>query len=138
CMLALRQPRHFKTNNVIPLDKNICAEFNNPEKHHIFPRHFLRKNKIDGEYLLANFCFIPAELNKEILSQEPSKYFAEYQNVNNDFEDTLKVQLVTYDEAIKNNDYKEFVNTRSKAIFEEFERLLGSKILQVAGHNANK
>ena len=138
CMLALRQPRHFKTNNVIPLDKNICAEFNNPEKHHIFPRHFLRKNKIDGEYLLANFCFIPAELNKEILSQEPSKYFAEYQKSNNGFEDTLKVQLVSYDESIKNNDYKEFVNVRSRAIFEEFERLLGSKILQVAGHNANK
>jgi len=138
CMLALRQPRHFKTNNIIPLDRNICAEFNSPEKHHIFPRHYLRTNKIAGEYLLANFCFIPAELNKEILRKTPSKYFADYKEQNSDFEDALEAQLINYDDAIRNNNYKEFVKKRSQAIFEEFERLIGSKILQVAGQNANK
>ena len=138
CMLAIRQPRHFKTNNIITLDYKLCSEFNSPEKHHIFPRHFLQKNKIEGEYLLSNFCFIPAELNKEILNKAPSDYFANYKRENPDFEEALKAQLVSYSEAIKDNDYKKFVHERSKAIFEEFERLLGSKILQVAGHNANK
>ena len=138
CMLAIRQPRHFKTNNIITLDYKLCSEFNSPEKHHIFPRHFLQKNKVEGEYLLSNFCFIPAELNKEILNKAPSDYFANYKRENPDFEEALKAQLVSYSEAIKDNDYKKFVHERSKAIFEEFERLLGSKILQVAGHNANK
>lgn len=138
CMLTVRQPRHFKTNAIIPLDRNMCAEFNSPEKHHIFPRHYLRKNKIEGDSLLANFCFIPAELNKEILNEAPSDYFAKLEDENPDIKDALKAQLVAYDEAIRNNDYKTFIYRRSQAIFNEFERLLGSKILQVAGHNANQ
>ncbi len=138
CMLALRQPRHFKTNQAFALDRNICAEFNSPEKHHIFPRHYLKANKIPGEYLLSNFCFIPAELNKEIRRKAPSDYFAEYDQENPDFREALDAQLISYDDSIRNNDYGEFIQNRSQAIFDEFERLVGSKILQVAGHNANK
>jgi len=138
CMLALRQPRHFKTNAAIPLDDKICSEFNSPEKHHIFPRQFLRKNKIFGEYLLANFCFIPAELNKEILNKKPSEYFETYDKENSEFSDALKAQLIPYDDSIKTNNYEAFIKSRSEAIFKEFERLIGSKILQVAGHNANR
>ncbi len=138
CMLALRQPRHFRTNAVIPLDAKICSNFNNPEKHHIFPRQFLKKKRINGEYLLANFCFIPAELNKEILNKAPSEYFAKYDQENPDFEDALKTQLIKYDDSIKNDNYALFINNRADAIFKEFERLIGSKILQIAGHNANK
>ncbi len=138
CMLASRSPKHFKTNIAIPLNSKICSEFNSPEKHHIFPRHYLRKNNIPGEYLLANFCFIPAELNKEILNEKPSDYFERFDKENPDFKEALKSQLISYDESIKNNDYELFIKKRSRAIFEEFERLVGSKILQVAGHNANK
>lgn len=138
CMLAIRHPKHFKTNNIFALDYSLCSDFNSPEKHHIFPKHFLRKNKLSGEYSLANFCFIPAELNKEILNKAPSDYFATYEKENPDFKDALEAQLITYDDSIKNNSYKEFLKTRSKALFTEFERLLGSKILQVAGTNANK
>ncbi len=138
CMLAMRNPKHFKTNNIFTLDYNLCSDFNSPEKHHIFPRHYLRKNKLDGEYSLANFCFIPAELNKEILDKAPNDYFAKYEVGNPDFKEALEAQLISYDDAIKNNDYKAFLKERSRAIFEEFERLLGSKILQVAGTNANK
>lgn len=138
CMLALRQPRHFKTNALIPLDAKTCSNFNSPEKHHIFPRQFLRKNRIKGEYLLVNFCFIPAELNKEILNKAPSEYFATYEQENSDFEEALKAQLIRYDNSIRNDDYSLFVNNRANAIFKEFERLIGSKILQIAGHNANK
>lgn len=138
CMLALRNPKHFKTNNVFALDYNLCSDFNSPEKHHIFPRAFLRRSKLDNEYSLANFCFIPAELNKEILDKSPKDYFAKYDSENLDFKEALDAQLITYDGSIKNNDYKEFLRIRSSAIFEEFERLLGSKILQVAGKNANQ
>jgi len=138
CMLAIRNPRHFKTNVEFDLVYSTCSEFNKPEKHHIFPKNFLQKNKLDSEYLLANFCFIPAELNKEILDKSPSEYFAQYDKENPDFKDALEAQLITYDESINNNDYKEFIKKRSKRIFKEFERLLGSKILQIAGSNINK
>ena len=138
CMLAIRHPKHFKTNNMFAMDYSLCSDFNSPEKHHIFPKHFLKKQKFSNEFSLANFCFIPAELNKEILNKAPSDYFATYAQENPDFNDALEAQLISYDEAIKTNNYKLFLQERAQAIFQEFERLLGSKILQVAGTNANK
>lgn len=138
CMLAIRSPRHFKTNNIFALDYSLCSDFNSPEKHHIFPKAFLRKNKLSGEYSLVNFCFIPAELNKEILHKPPSDYFEIYANQNPDFKESLDAQLISYDDSIKTNNYTEFLKTRSQAIYGEFERLLGSKIIQMAGSNANR
>ncbi len=138
CMLARRNPRHFKTNGLIPMDRHFYSSFNSPEKHHIFPRRFLSKNRIGGENLIANFCFIPAELNKEILDQKPSDYFAHYQNENPEFNDTLETHLINYGDAIKEDNYKLFIKERAEAIKREFERLTGSKIIQILGVNANK
>lgn len=138
CMLAIRQPRHFKTNALITLDAKICSDFNSAEKHHIFPKQFLKKQQLGSEYLLMNFCFIPAELNKEILNKAPSVYFAKYDKENPEFKEALKTQLINYDDSIKNDDYNLFINNRTDAVFKEFERLMGSKILQIAGQNANR
>ncbi len=138
CMLARRNPRHFMTNDIIPMDHKFYSSFNSPEKHHIFPKRYLSRNKIGGENLLANFCFIPAELNKEILDQKPSDYFAIYQKENPEFNDTLETHLVKYTDAIKENNYKEFIKERAELIKREFERLTGSKIIQILGVNANK
>lgn len=138
CMLARRSPRHFVTNGIIPMDRHFYSSFNSPEKHHIFPRRYLSRNKIGGENLVANFCFIPAELNKEILDQKPSDYFARYEKENPEFNDTLETHLIRYTDAIKENDYKTFIKERAEAIKKEFERLTGSKIIQILGVNANK
>ena len=138
CMLACRNPRHFKTNELIPMDNNFYSSFNSPEKHHIFPRRYLLRNKTGGENLIANFCFIPAELNKEILDQKPSDYFARYNQENPEFNDALDAQLIKYSDAVKNNDYKGFIKERAGFIKKEFERLTGSKIIQILGVNANK
>ncbi|MBU0974385.1 DUF262 domain-containing protein [Patescibacteria group bacterium] len=138
CMLARRNPRHFKTNDIIPMDHKFYSSFNSPEKHHIFPKRYLSRNKIGGENLIANFCFIPAELNKEILDQKPSDYFAGYQKENTEFSDTLQTHLLTYSDAIKEDNYRLFIKERAEAIKREFERLTGSKIIQILGVNANK
>ena len=138
CMLACRNPRHFKTNELIQMDNNFYSSFNSPEKHHIFPRRYLSRNKTGGENLIANFCFIPAELNKEILDQKPSDYFARYNQDNVEFNDALDAQLIKYSDSIKNNDYKLFIKERAGLIKKEFERLTGSKIIQILGINANK
>lgn len=138
CMLACRNPRHFKTNELIPMDNNFYSSFNSPEKHHIFPRRYLARNKTGGESLIANFCFIPAELNKEILDQKPNDYFARYNHENTEFNDALDAQLIKYSDAIKNNDYRLFIKERAGLIKKEFERLTGSKIIQILGVNANK
>lgn len=138
CMLARRNPRHFKTNDIIPMDNKFYSSFNSPEKHHIFPKRYLSRNKIGGENLVANFCFIPAELNKEILDQKPSDYFSRYEKKNSEFGDTLNIHLIKYSDSIKENDYKTFIKERVELIKREFERLIGSKIIQILGVNANK
>lgn len=138
CMLARRNPRHFKTNDIIPMDHNFYSSYNSPEKHHIFPRRYLSRNKTGGENLISNFCFIPAELNKEILDEKPSDYFAKYAKENPEFNDALDTHLVKYTDAIKDNDYKLFIKERAGLIKQEFERLIGSKIIQILGVNANK
>lgn len=138
CLLAMRNPRHFVTNGIIPMDHKFYSSFNSPEKHHIFPKRYLSRNKIGGENLIANFCFIPAELNKEILDQTPSDYFARYDKENSEFNDTLETHLLKYSNAIAENDYRAFIKERAEAIKRELERLTGSKIIQILGVNANK
>ena len=137
CMLALRTPKHFRTNEPISMDYNFCSEFNHPEKHHIFPKNHLSKHGQSGENLIANFCFIPAELNKEILDKSPSDYFSKFDKENSDFDNTLQSHLITYSEVIKNDDYQAFIKERVIKIKGEFERLTGSKIIQILGVNAN-
>lgn len=46
CMLAIRQPKHFKNSNNIVLDYKLCSDYNNKELHHIFPKAFLKENKV--------------------------------------------------------------------------------------------
>ena len=137
CMLALKHPRHFKTGENFPIS-DILTIYGAVEKHHIFPRAFLRDNAIGNENNITNFCFIPAELNKEITNRRPSVYFADFASKNADLTDTLKSHLLEYDDVIKKDDYMGFIEKRSRAIVEQFERLVGSKLLRDLNGDANK
>ncbi|NQU85796.1 MAG: DUF262 domain-containing protein, partial [Mariniphaga sp.] len=91
CIMALQEPRHFNNNNVIVLDKSVCAGANNSEKHHIFPRAYVKREMKGKEpNLLANFCLITAELNKNISDKKPSDYIKFYQGSNSDFTNILE------------------------------------------------
>lgn len=138
CLLALKHPRHFKTNGIIAIDSPIARGYSDPEKHHIFPRNFIRKHSLGSDNHIANFCFIPAELNKEITDRTPSEYFADFASQNNEFDDTLSSHLIQYSDAIKNDDYQQFLTERSEEIFKSFEKLIGSKIYQNLDGGANK
>ncbi len=138
CLLALKQPRHLKTNGIIALDSPIARGISEPEKHHIFPRKYIRSNHLGSDNHIANFCFIPAELNKEISDRKPSEYFATLASDNKNFDEALSSHLITYSDAIKNNDYQKFLTERSEAIFNSFEGLIGGKIYRNLEGNANK
>lgn len=137
CLLALRNLRHFTSGTAISLGNEYFSNFNSPEKHHVFPRSFLQKKGIGKENLLANFCFISAELNKEISDQQPSQYFARYHHANPEFDTALQSHLLEYSDSIRQDDYQQFIKDRSVALEREFERLTGSRIIQVLGVNAN-
>lgn len=127
CILATKGPKNFRDNTQIPLDKDVFSEFKNSEKHHIFPRSYLKKNKIDGENLFLNFCFIPADLNKEISGKKPSEYMAGYKKMNGAFAEALTTHLVPVQEnaAIWSDDYPKFINERAALFLKEIERVVG-------------
>lgn len=139
CLLAKKNPRHFKNNVPLPLKDGYYSDFNSSEKHHVFPKSIVQKiYPMIMVHSLPNFCFIPAELNKEISNKRPSEYFKEYQNINPDFTDTLKTHLIKYDDSIKQNDFMSFLASRAAMILEEITRRTGSKIGRVVADNVNK
>lgn len=139
CLLAKRNPRHFKNNSLLPLRDAYFSDFNSSEKHHIFPKSIIQKQyPMVMVHSLPNFCFLPAELNKEISNKKPSKYFQEYASENPDFEDTLKTHLIRYDDSIKKGDFTSFLASRAALILEEITRATGSKISRVITDDVNK
>jgi len=137
CMLALKHPKHFKTGERIALI-DVLTSYGAIEKHHVFPRAFLRDNSIGNENTISNFCFIPAELNKEITDRKPSDYFADYNQQNNTFDNTLASHLLVYNQVIKDDNYSVFLSERANSILHEFELLAGSKFERDFEGNANK
>lgn len=139
CLLAKRNPRHFKNNVPLSLKDGYYSDFNSSEKHHVFPKSQVsRSYPMIMVHSLPNFCFIPAELNKEISNKKPSKYFEEYEKINPDFNDTLKSHLIKYDDSIKQDNYMSFLASRATMILEEITRVTGSKIGRVVADNVNK
>lgn len=139
CLLATKQPRHFKNNNSLPLDDKYYSDFNKLEQHHIFPRSVIEKKYSQSmTHSLPNFCFLPAELNKEISNLKPSKYFERFQKSNADFEDVLKTHLIKYDDSIKRDDYYSFLGSRAKLLLDEIEKLTGSKATPIITSDVSK
>jgi predicted transport protein len=127
CILAMKNPKNFRDNSLISLDRDFFSEFHSSEKHHIFPKSFLRKQKIEGENLLVNFCFIPSELNKEILNKKPSDYFKDYKQINENFDEVLNTHLIPYQDnsGIWLDDYEKFISQRAELIESEIKKRVG-------------
>lgn len=133
CILAQQNPMHFKNGEKIELNRKNLSDYNSSERHHIFPRAYLKKHT--NTYLensMVNFCFIPAELNKEVSSENPSKYFSKYIKSNPHFDQTLKTHLILSgkNSAIWTDNYNEFLAQRSKVLLREVEKRIG-KILPI-------
>ena len=142
CILATKNPRNFRDNSNIPLDKDYFSEFSSSEKHHIFPKSYLRKQKIKEENTIVNFCFIPSELNKEISDKKPSNYFDRYKKENKEFFETLKTHLipVNNESGIWTDEYHKFLDQRAELIEREVKKLVGitTKIESELENNPNK
>lgn len=127
CLLALRGPRHFKNGSVVALDKKICSHYNSPEKHHVFPKALLSRLRVKRRNLLANFAFIPGELNREISASKPSEYFSKFKQASAQFDEILDTHLIPSDSdsPIWTDDYEAFVKARTARIFREIEKVAG-------------
>lgn len=131
CMLALKQPRNFKDNSPVNLSDPFFSDLKQPERHHIFPVGCLKANSINPNQvnLLANFCFIPADLNKEIGARPPYEYLDQYRNENPAFETAITTHLIPInkDSAVWKKEpkaFSTFLQERAKLLADELSRLI--------------
>lgn len=133
CMLALKQPKNFKDGSLVNLTDDFFSNLKKVERHHIFPVGYLRKRGWDWAaaqvHLVPNFCFIPADLNREISSQAPAEYLVKYRRDNPQFAAAAESHLLPtdLDTAVWENDFEGFLSERARLIANELNRLIDSK-----------
>jgi len=129
CLLAFSEPRHLRNNGKLNLAAGSISGFTDSEKHHIFPKAFLQCRGPAGAEIhsLPNFCFLPSELNKEILDGEPASYFAKLQQENPEFDKAAQSSLLPNGpgSGVPENDYLRFLNARGMMLVEAIRRLCG-------------
>jgi hypothetical protein len=141
CLLANAKPKQFVTGADIALAKDHFSEVKDPNAHHIFPKNFLKsvlKRYVEEVHLLANFCFLPADLNKKIKDRPPSEYFAEFRDQaggNPQFEAALRSHLIPSgpDSPIWKDDYDEFLRQRGELIWAEILKATGEGDIYSSG-----
>ena len=126
CLLAMRKPLHFGNGSVVTLDRSLCSSFNDSQKHHIFPNAFLRDSGIKTRHLVANFAFIPSELNNAISDKRPSQYFMTYgRNTEDDLILYSHIIPSGSDSGIWTDDFDTFLVQRSELIFSALQKIAG-------------
>lgn len=109
----------------IDISKSL-SKYNRKEYHHIFPNAFLKTKGIPTNQIfsMVNFCFLPADSNKNISNKKPSDYF-ETLIPTGDYDRILNSNMIPLDKMIyKKNDFMEFLDKRADLIIAS----LGTKI----------
>ncbi|MDY0167608.1 MAG: DUF262 domain-containing protein [Thermoguttaceae bacterium] len=129
CLLATCKPLDLRNNTPLDLVAGGISDFTNNEKHHIFPRAFLKRSGPENAeiHALPNFCFLTAELNKRILDNEPATYIPELQKENAEFGKAARSHLLPLglDSGLLDNDYLKFLKARGQLLLDEIGRLCG-------------
>lgn len=126
CMLSSLRPRHFENGVPISLGNDYFSQYNKKQAHHIFPVKFLEKKDFDvSPHKLANFCFIPAELNNYIKDKSPKDYFSKFQK-NKEFKKIMATHLIPVDEdsGIWTNDYNLFLRQRCELFLKQAKKMI--------------
>jgi hypothetical protein len=128
CMLALKQPRNLKDGSPVNLQDVFFSDLKKTERHHIFPVGYLKETGMASGrvHMVPNFCFIPADLNREIGSRPPADYLAQYKDENPDFDAAAASHLLPAGDgaAVWRNDFRGFIEERAELIAEELRKLV--------------
>ncbi|MBB4077995.1 hypothetical protein GGR28_000596 [Lewinella aquimaris] len=107
----------------------------NLEDHHVFPKGYINNYYKDDEDALSlrdsvvNRTLIPKILNIKVGKKKPSEYLKELEAKNGNLESSLKRHSLPVDlkSGLYDDFYKDFVEERSKAIYDELDELVFSK-----------
>jgi len=129
-LYASKRPRNFRNNALVDLTMKNFSKYNSREMHHVFPRAHLKGDDKKLENSIANICFIPASLNKDISAKPPSDYFSEFASKNAAMAETLASHIIGDFDAwgISSNDFQKFLRKRAEATKNELARLAGISV----------
>lgn len=122
-LLAQDKPVDLVKNVKIDVVKSL-SKYNRAEYHHVFPNAFLKKQGFTTNEIFStvNFCFLPADSNKNISTKKPSEYFSTLIPAIK-FDEILKSNVLPIDKTIySKDDYKAFLDKRSDLILEEVKK----------------
>jgi len=127
CMLALKEPRNLKDGSLVNLGDEFFSDLRKAERHHIFPVGHLKRVGVGSTavHQVPNFCFIPADLNREIGSRPPAEYMAELRRDNPHFDAVAASHLipVSDDSPIWSNDFQGFSELRAQLMADELNEM---------------
>jgi len=121
-LLAQKKPLSFISGSPITLEE-VLRDCNRNEFHHIYPRAYLRENRIDDydHNCLANFCFLSRSDNNQLGGVAPSSYKTKMPRKNSEILDRAICP-----ESIFDDNYKTFIRERTRLLTEYAYYLMGS------------
>lgn len=129
CLLALQNPKSFKSDTAVILDNSWLSRSNSRNYHHFFPRAWLRKKNYDDwqQNCVANITLVKADENLDIGAKPPAQYIAKFASDNPNIDADLASQLIPDRQAIEANDYDAFISRRGKLIADKLNAILACK-----------
>jgi len=135
-LLAKREPRYLETGNTLLLGET-AAVANRKDKHHIFPRALLLRNRFSNREAnsLTNICYLVAEENQSIGSNKPCNYLDEFRQRRH-YSSVMKSHLIPYHRASPlwsgnvRSAYRKFQRERLALICAAFNRTAGMKLFR--------
>jgi len=123
-LLAQKNPLDLTNGRKVDLGKAL-ATFNRKQYHHVFPNSFLKKEGYSkrDRFSVSNFCFLPADSNKKVSAKSPSDYFVNIVPKENKDKILASNLLPLCDSIYMDNDYKRFLDERTKMVIEEIKAL---------------
>ncbi len=128
-LLANNTPLSFLNGDKIDTFKAL-AYINRLEFHHIFPKAYLKRKNISQNDInyQANICMLNLGDNRDILDKTPSEYFKEMKSNlgESNFRLVLESNFINEEayNAIKDNDYKKFIDIRTQLITAKIKELI--------------
>jgi hypothetical protein len=135
-LLAHKAPRYLETGNAMLLDQT-AALANRKDKHHIFPRALLRRNRFSNREAnsLTNICYLVAEENWSIGSNKPCNYLKEFRHRRH-FASVMRSHLIPHHRESPlwsgsvRPAYRRFQRERLDLICAAFNRAAGMKLFR--------
>lgn len=135
-LLKQHNPKYLENGENILLD-GYSTIANRSDKHHIFPRDFLRRRAVSKKRInsIINICYLAAQENQSIGgSAGPSVYLQEYRR-KKFFPSVMRSHLIPYrpSSALWDNSksgYQTFLKQRLSLLLKTFENAAGAKLFE--------